>query len=156
MNDPVYRPHVTVAAIVECEARFLFVEERIDGEIVLNQPAGHLEENEGLLDAVVRETVEETGLAFTPHALTGIYQWRPRAGGPGFLRFCFAGECVPDPAARPLDPDILRSVWRRRAELAGGVKLRSPLVLRGIDDYLAGRRYPLEVLSTVGIADGSA
>jgi 8-oxo-dGTP pyrophosphatase MutT (NUDIX family) len=150
----VWKPDVTVAAVIERNGRFLLVEERIRGRLVLNQPAGHLEDGESLLDAVVRETLEETAWRFTPEWLLGIYQWRsPR--GHTTLRFAFTGSVHGHDAARPLDPPIVTTHWFARAEIAQRApQLRTPLVLRCIDDWLAGRRLPLEAL-TAELADAS-
>lgn len=137
---------VTVAAVVERDGRFLVVEERDpgSGEAVWNQPAGHVDPGEPILDAVVRETLEETGLALRPTALLGVYQLRARDGR-DYCRVCFAGT-VPDGAeARPLDPQILACRWLTRGEIEGG-RPRSGVVLRCVDDYLAGRRLPLSAV----------
>ena len=144
----VWKPDVTVAALIERERRFLLVEERIRGRLVLNQPAGHLEDGESLLDAVVRETLEETAWQFSPEALLGIYQWRsPR--GHTTLRIAFTGSVQGHDAARALDPPIVTTHWFTREEIVRQeARLRTPLVLRCIDDYLAGRRLPLDALST--------
>jgi 8-oxo-dGTP pyrophosphatase MutT (NUDIX family) len=142
----------TVAAIVECEGRFLFVQERSARRIVLNQPAGHLENGESLLEAVVRETREETGRPFIPQAITGVYQWES-PGGRSVLRVAFAGSVGERDESRVLDRAILRTLWLDRAELAArGNEHRSPLVLRCVDDYLRGARYPLELLAQVPAA----
>ncbi len=119
-----------------------------DGKTVFNQPAGHLEEAESLLDAVVRETREETGWGFTPQTLIGIYRWQVRPAEATYLRFCFHGSCYDHRPEQPLDNGILRAVWLSRDDLAANPKqLRSPMVLRCIDDYLAGCRYPLELIN---------
>jgi 8-oxo-dGTP pyrophosphatase MutT (NUDIX family) len=144
------RPDVTVAALAEEGGRFLVVEERIKGRIVLNQPAGHVELGESLLAAVVRETLEETAWRFTPQALLGIYLWHPASSPQATLRFAFAGLVHDHDPARPLDRAILRTHWLSRSELVERTPhLRTPLVLRCIDDYLAGRRYPLEIAANV-------
>ncbi len=144
------RPDVTVAALAEDGGRFLVVEERIKGRIVFNQPAGHVELGESLLGAVSRETLEETAWRFTPQALLGIYLWEPPSSGPATLRFAFVGRVHDHDPARPLDLGILRTHWLSRTELGAGTReLRTPLVLRCIDDYLAGRRYPLEIVAAV-------
>lgn len=133
---------VTVAAIVERGQRFLMIEEHASGQIVFNQPAGHLEPGESLLDAVVRETREETGLEFTPQQLLGIYLWRTERQRKTFLRVAFCGSAE-DPTTKPeLDPVIVATHWLTRAEI-GEQALRSPLVLRCLDDYRAGVRFPL-------------
>lgn len=144
----VWKPDVTVAAVIERGERFLLVEERIRGQLVLNQPAGHLEDGEALIDAVVRETLEETAWQFTPEALLGIYQWRsPR--GHTTLRVAFTGSVQGYDPARPLDAPIVTTHWLAREEIAQrSARLRTPLVLRCIEDYLAGRRLPLDALSS--------
>ena len=139
---------VTVAAVVEREGRFLVVEEKPPGrdEVVWNQPAGHVDPGEAILAAVVRETLEETGLDLTPTALVGVYQLRARDGR-DYCRVCFAGT-VPDGAeARPLDPEILGCRWLTRDEIAAG-RPRSGVVVRCIDDYLAGTRLPLSAVGS--------
>jgi 8-oxo-dGTP pyrophosphatase MutT (NUDIX family) len=143
----VWKPDVTVAAVIERSGRFLLVEERIRGHLVLNQPAGHLEDGEALLDAVIRETLEETAWQFTPEALLGIYQWRsPR--GHTTLRIAFSGSVQAYDAARPLDPPIVTTHWLAHEEIVQrAARLRTPLVLRCIEDYLGGRRLALDVLT---------
>lgn len=138
---------LTVAAVVERDGRFLLVEEVDEGDPVpvLNQPAGHVDPGEPLLHAVTRETLEETGLAFTPEALVGIYQLRAR-NGKDYCRVCFKGT-VPDGAvASPLDPEILGCRWLTREEIAAS-RPRSSLVLRCIDDAVSGRLLPLHAAS---------
>ncbi|MFN7988951.1 MAG: NUDIX hydrolase [Thermoanaerobaculia bacterium] len=138
---------VTVAAVVERDGRFLVVEERPpgSGEVVWNQPAGHVDPGEPILDALVRETLEETGLALTPTALVGVYQLRARDDR-DYFRVCFAGT-VPDGAdARPRDPVILACRWVTRGALAAG-PVRSGLVVRCVDDFLAGARLPLSAVA---------
>lgn len=143
----VWKPRVTVAAIAENEGRFLMVEEEIGGEQKFNQPAGHLEDGESLCAAVSRECLEETGWQFVPGSLVGLYRWRHPASGDTYLRATFAGACADHDPNRALDDDITAIHWlsveeiRQRHE-----QLRSPLVIRSIDDYLAGLRYPLELL----------
>ncbi|MGD8380155.1 MAG: NUDIX hydrolase [Gammaproteobacteria bacterium] len=145
-----FKPHVTVSSVIERDRQFLLVEERVRGRTVLNNPAGHLEAGESLLDAVVRETLEETAWDFRPEALTGIYLWRSPTSHATFLRAGFCGRLVHHHADRELDTDILRTVWMTRAEIeAAGAHLRSPLVLRSIDDYLAGTRHPLDLLQHI-------
>jgi 8-oxo-dGTP pyrophosphatase MutT (NUDIX family) len=146
-SSMVWKPDVTVAAVIERSGRFLLVEERIRGRLVLNQPAGHLEDGEALLDAVIRETLEETAWQFTPEALLGVYQWRS-ARGHTTLRFAFTGTVQAYDADRPLDPPIVTTHWLAHEEIAQrSARLRTPLVLRCIEDYLAGRRLPLNVLA---------
>lgn len=146
----VWKPHVTVAAIAERDGRFLVVEEEVHSERVLNNPAGHLEPGESFLDAVQRETLEETGWEFLPDAVTGIYLWKNPVLDASFVRVAFHGKCGEHHPERPLDKGIIAPHWLTRAELAAkGSALRSPMVLRCIDDHLAGRRYPLELLSHI-------
>ncbi|GAA5184152.1 NUDIX hydrolase [Niveibacterium umoris] len=142
-----WSPHVTVAAVVENQGRFLLVEEETDYGVRLNQPAGHLDEGESLLAACSREALEETAHRVTPLSLIGVYQWpRPR-GDITYVRFAFAAELAGFDEGRTLDAGILRAVWMTRDELAAcPERHRSPLVLRCIDDYLAGRRFPLDLI----------
>ena len=156
MTGMVWKPDVTVAAIAERDGRFLLVEERASGRVVINQPAGHLEDGETFLEAVVRETLEETAWAFEPQSVVGVYVWRPAHMNRTFLRVAFSGELADHDAARPLDHGILRTRWLSRAELAEPrVRLRSPLVLQCVDDYLAGARYPLSLISHLIAAPAS-
>jgi 8-oxo-dGTP pyrophosphatase MutT (NUDIX family) len=144
----VWKPSATVAAVVEHNGRFLFVEESIDGRRVLNQPAGHLDPDESLVAACRREVLEETAHRFEPTALVGIYRWHYAPKDVTFLRFCFRGriEGVDD---RPLDPQIGALHWLTRDELvARRAEHRSPLVQRCVDDFIAGRGFPLEVFSS--------
>jgi 8-oxo-dGTP pyrophosphatase MutT (NUDIX family) len=143
-----WKPHVTVAAVAENEGRFLLVQERDAGNRVLNQPAGHLEDGESLLAAVRREVLEETAWQFEPRAIVGIYRWRHPQTGITFVRFTFAGSLLTHDAALSLDPDIEQVLWLNDTELRKQEdSLRSPLVLRSIDDYLAGKSWPLDILA---------
>ncbi len=143
------KPDVTVAAVVERAGRFLVVQERAARRIVLNQPAGHLEGGESLLEAVVRETLEETGYPFVPQAVTGLYLWQGPAGRT-FLRVAFSGGVGDRVDGAKLDRAIIRTAWFSREQLARReAELRSPLVLRCIDDYQRGARYPLAILNHV-------
>lgn len=145
-----WTPHVTVAAIAERQGALLFVEEAIGGRLVLNQPAGHWEEDESLTDAVQREVLEETGYAFLPQALVGIYRWDVPDRDLTYLRFVFAGQVGLSPVRETLDRNILRTLWLSPEELqTEHARLRTPMVLRCVQDYLAGRRFPLELLSEV-------
>jgi len=138
-------PDVTVAAVAETAGRFLLVEERINRRLVFNQPAGHVERGETLLEAVVREAREESAWRFEPRALVGVYLWRNPASNRTILRFAFAGTVSDHDAAQRLDHGIVRTHWLQPAELeARRARLRSPLVLRCVHDYLAGARAPLE------------
>ena len=145
----VWRPDLTVAAIVERDKRFLLVEERIRGQLVLNQPAGHVEAGESLLQAAVRETLEETAWQFHPTAWLGAYQWQ-RTNGGSTLRFAIVGTVDGFDAQRPLDPPVQSTHWVTREDMQQrAAQLRSPLVLRCVDDYFAGVRLPLDALHTV-------
>lgn len=144
----IWKPHVTVAAVIEREQRFLMVEEEVDGKVVYNQPAGHLDAGESLIEAVARETLEETAWHFLPSAVIGIYLWTQPASETTYLRVCFSGLCQGHEPDRPLDEGIRVAPWMTRAELCRqGERLRSPLVLRCVDDYLAGKHYPLALLN---------
>lgn len=145
----IWKPSVTVAAVVERDGRFLLVEEHLDEGLRINQPAGHLDPGETLVQAAAREALEETAHPFTPTALLGIYLWRrPGTGNTTtYLRFAFTGELGEPVAGRKLDHGIVRTLWLTRAELdQRRSQWRSPLVARCIDDYLRGQRYPLDIL----------
>jgi len=136
---------VTVAAVIERGGRYLMVEEVFDGRRVLNQPAGHLDPGESLVGACAREVLEETAHEFTPTALVGIYRWYYPAKDVTYLRFCFTGRIGPA-HERKLDKGIVALHWLTAAELAQRLpEHRSPLVQKCVEDYLAGRRYPLEI-----------
>lgn len=148
----IHRPDLTVAAVIERAGEFLLVEERVRGALVLNQPAGHVEAGESPAAAVVRETYEETAWRFEPQALTGLYLWRHPEGGRTILRLAFAGVCASHDPARRLDRGIVRAIWLTREQIAAHDRaLRSPMVLRCIDDYLSGERYPLAALKELEI-----
>jgi len=145
-------PEVTVAAVVVRHGRFLLVEERIAGQLVLNQPAGHLEDRETLIEAAVRETREETAWRFHPEALIGTYLWRNPLNGRSFLRFAFCGDVDDHQPQQPLDSGIVRTLWLSAAELqAQPARLRSPLVMRCIEDFLQGRRQSLDSVSALDL-----
>jgi len=149
MNDKTsqWKPNVTVAAVVERAGAFLLVEEQTTDGVRYNQPAGHLEAGESLVDAVIRETLEESAWRFTPNALVGVYQYPQVATGITYLRFAFAGELSDHDAGRKLDTGIMRALWMPVAEIrACRTRHRSPLLMQCVDDYLAGRRYPLQLL----------
>ena len=139
---------LTVATIIERDGRFLIVEEYADGEeLVYNQPDGHLDEHETLAAAAIRETLEETAWEVQVDAIVGLYYWT-HPQGHTFIRTCFAGQALQHHPDQPLDHGIERALWLTRDEIAAlGPKLRSPMVLRCVDDYLAGQRYPLELFS---------
>lgn len=183
--ERIWKPNVTVAALIERDGRFLLVEEETDAGLCFNQPAGHLDEGESLVEACAREALEETAWHFAPTALVGVYQWprpRPDAGppqggatnnverseqpsppslgrGPGgrpspyiaYLRFAFAGELGEFEADKPLDTGILRALWLTPAEIeASSSRHRSPLILQCVQDWLAGRRFPLDLIRHYG------
>ncbi|MGO4220367.1 NUDIX hydrolase [Lysobacter sp. TAF61] len=147
-----WQPDVTVATIVVDGGRLLVVEESVGGRLVLNQPAGHLEPDESLLEAALRETLEETGWHVRLTAFVGAYQWKAPDNGDGsggrhYLRFAFAAEPVRHDPARPLDDGIVRAVWMTPSQLqAARDRHRSPLVWRAAADFLAGHRHPLELV----------
>ena len=126
----------------------MLVEENTDDGIRYNQPAGHLEFGEALSDAAIRETLEETGYTCVPDALVGIYQWRKPERDLSYLRFAFSGRVLAHDARRQLDEDIIAAHWLTPDEIrARQAQLRSPMVMRCIDDYLAGHRFPLDLLT---------
>lgn len=147
-----WQPDVTVACVVVRDGRLLMVEEQVGGRLVLNQPAGHLEPDESLLEAARRETLEETGWEVEPTAFIGAYQWKApdaSAGGSGrhFLRMAFAADPIRHDPARALDEGIVRALWLSPGELsADAARHRSPLVWRVVEDFLAGRRHPLDAV----------
>jgi ADP-ribose pyrophosphatase YjhB (NUDIX family) len=146
-----WHPHVTVAAIIEQDDKFLVVKERTDGEIVYNQPAGHLEANETLLDAIVREVQEETAWQFTPEYIVGLYRMHVASKDVTYLRVCFAGSVNNHETEQALDDGIIEALWMDRTSLhEKRHALRSPLVLKCIDDYLAGQHYEIDILKDIG------
>jgi len=149
VTEDIWKPHATVAALCERGGRYLLVRESIAGEIVYNQPAGHLDPGESLLQAVVRETLEETRYQFEPKALQGIYRYRPHADSADtYLRFLFRGE-VGERLDGPLDEEIIAAEWLSYEQvLECRDRHRSPMVLRGIDDSREHPGYPLDIIST--------
>jgi 8-oxo-dGTP pyrophosphatase MutT (NUDIX family) len=146
-NALIWKPNVTVAAVVERGGRFLLVEEHTDRGRLFNQPAGHLDPGEPLIRAVSRETLEETACAFEPTGLLGVYQYHSGADDVTYIRFAFTGTITGPEAGRPLDAGIIRAVWLTPQEIRReAARHRSPLVMRCIDDFLAGQRFPLDVL----------
>ena len=142
-----WQPDVTVATIVVNDGRLLMVEEHAGGRLVLNQPAGHLEPDESLVEAALRETLEETGWDVRLTAFVGAYQWKAPETGRHYLRFAFAAEPVTHHPDRALDEGITRALWLTPGELQSeAARHRSPLVWRSASDFLAGRRQPLELL----------
>jgi 8-oxo-dGTP pyrophosphatase MutT (NUDIX family) len=150
---PRWSPSVTVAAIIENAGRYLLVEEHTPEGLKLNNPAGHLDPGESPLQGVVREALEETARVFTPDALVGVYLSRFQRPATSedvtYLRFAFCGRVGEPLPGRALDTGIVRTLWLTPDELrASAARHRSALVLRCVEDHLAGRRYPLEVLTT--------
>ncbi len=145
-----WTPHLTVAAIAEREGRFLLVEEQVGGALVVNQPAGHLDANESLMQGCVRETLEEAAWDFSPEALVGIYQYCPPDSPHMYLRFAFCGRLLQEYPEQDLDDTIVRTLWMTRDEIAALAEhqRRSPMVLQCVDDYLAGFRHPLSLISS--------
>jgi ADP-ribose pyrophosphatase YjhB (NUDIX family) len=146
-EDAIWRPHVTVATVVPRDGHFLLVEEDVRGRIVLNQPAGHLDPDESLQHAAVRETLEETGWDIELDCLLCVQQWRNAESGRQFVRFTFGGVPIRHDPSRELDDGILRTHWMTREQIAAeSARLRSPMVLASVDDWLAGHRLPLDAI----------
>ncbi len=148
-----WKPSVTVAAVIEREGRFLLVEEQTPEGLRLNNPAGHLDPGESPAEGCAREALEETAHRFTPTALVGIYLSRMQRASTGedvtYLRLAFCGELGPQEAGRALDTGIVRTVWMTPEEVrASAARHRSPLLVRCMEDYLAGHRLPLEAVYT--------
>lgn len=145
----VWKPHVTVAAIIERDNRFLLVEEHTPDGLQFNQPAGHHEENEDLIAAVKREVVEETAWQFEPEHLVSVQLWRKAPGAATYLRFSFCGFCHSHNLEQALDDGIVATHWLSLEEIiARQHQLRSPLVLNTVNQYLSGQRYPLSLLQS--------
>jgi 8-oxo-dGTP pyrophosphatase MutT (NUDIX family) len=145
-----FQPDITVAVVIPRDGRLLFVEERVRGASVLNQPAGHLEEGESLAQAAVRETLEESGWEVALRDFVGMYRW-VAPDGTTFVRVVFSGEPLNFDPGRPLDAGIERTLWLTPAELrAESHRARSPLVLAAVDDWLAGVRLPLSAVREMG------
>lgn len=144
----IWKPHVTVAAVIEQDGKFLLVEEETEEGMRFNQPAGHWEPDETLEQGVAREALEETAYHFSPEWLQGIYRWRHPRKDITYLRFAFAGRVQDHEPQRQLDSGILRAVWLSPDEIrVRADRHRSPLVLRCVEDYLAGKRYPLDIVT---------
>jgi len=150
-NTSPWKPNVTVAAVIERDGRFLLVEEETDDGLRFNQPAGHLECREALVDAVAREALEETGYRFVPRYLVGVYSWRKEEKDVTYLRFAFGGDLAGFDGGRPLDAGIVAARWLLPEEIrASADRHRSPLIVRCMDDWLAGKRYPLDLITHYG------
>ena len=148
MKKHIWKPNTTVAAIIEQDNKFLLVEEKTDRGNRFNQPAGHLEDGETLIQAVIRETMEESAYEFTPTFLLGVYQWKHSHNDTTYLRFAFIGNAGIHYPMQALDDGIIQAVWMTIDEIREKQNLmRSPQVLTCIEDYLAGKRYPLEVVT---------
>lgn len=142
-----WHPHIVVAAVVERDGQFLMIEERINGDLRLNQPAGHWDPGETLVDAVVREAREESGWQVEAKQLIGIYEWQPRGLDYPFVRFAFACTPLKHFPTQALDKGIERALWLDREDIVLQQAIhRGPAVLQCIDDYLAGRSFPLDLL----------
>jgi ADP-ribose pyrophosphatase YjhB (NUDIX family) len=145
----VWKPHVTVAAVIEQNNRFLIVEEETSNGIQFNQPAGHLEKSEDLIAAVKREVHEETAWLFEPEHIVAIQLWRKNPEFPSFIRICFSGLCHSRNPNQKLDDGIIGTHWLTRDEIAAKEhRLRSPLVLISVDEYLSGQHHPLSLLKS--------
>lgn len=141
-----WTPHATVATIIEENGKYLLVEETSNGREVFNQPAGHIEENESILAAALRETLEETGYRVELTSFLGVYTYKPAFKDTTYFRFCFAAKTV-EKTALPLDKDIIAAHWLSYDEITTRkAQLRSPLVLKCIDDYRAGIKLPLSAI----------
>jgi ADP-ribose pyrophosphatase YjhB (NUDIX family) len=150
VKNHIWKPNTTVAAIIEQNGKFLLVEEMTERGNRFNQPAGHLEDNETLIEAVIRETLEESAYDFIPEAIVGIYQWKHPHNNTTYLRFAFIGKVTAHYPTQQLDDGIIRAVWMTADEIRVNQHLtRSNQVLVCIEDYLAGKRYPLEVITNL-------
>jgi 8-oxo-dGTP pyrophosphatase MutT (NUDIX family) len=144
----IWKPNVTVAAVIEQNGRYLLVEEETSQGPAFNQPAGHLDPGESIIAGAIRETLEETACTFLPQSLLGIYQWHSATTDTTFLRFAFTGTVTGHDPARRLDDGIIRTVWFTPDEIAAMASHhRSPLVMQCILDHLAGKQYPLTLLT---------
>lgn len=140
-----WNPHITVAAIIERDNKFLFVEEMVNGEKAINQPAGHVEDGESFIEATIRETLEETGWHIKPNYLVAAYRWKCKKSET-FFRFTFAAHALSHDANSPLDNGIIRSLWLDKTSLQNYSELlRSPMILDSIKRYLQGHEYPLDL-----------
>ena len=145
-----FQPRVTVAAVIERNGRFLLIEEETSEGLRLNNPAGHLDPGEAPAEGCARETLEETAHRFTPTALVGVYlsrSERPSGEDVTYIRFAYCGDLGALEPERPLDTGIVRTLWLTAQEIRDSAgRHRSPLVVRCVEDYLAGRRYPLSAV----------
>lgn len=147
-RNMIWKPNVTVAAVIEQNGRYLLVEEETSQGLALNQPAGHLDPGESIIAGAIRETLEETACNFQPSFLLGIYHWYSVASNTTFLRFAFSGTVTGHDPARKLDAGIIRTVWLTPDEIAATAsRHRSPMVMQCMLDHLAGRQHPLTILT---------
>jgi len=145
----IWKPNVTVASIIEHAGKFLMVEEHSSAGPVINQPAGHLEPNESMQEAAIRETLEETGFQFTPQAFIGSYLWHNQENKTTYFRTTFSGSVCQEPIGKQLDDGIIQALWMTREEIIDNQKrLRSPIILESINDFLAGKTYPLDLIKS--------
>ncbi len=143
----IWKPHVTVATVIPRSDHYLMVEEDIDGAYFLNQPAGHLEDNETLVDAAIRETLEESAWHVEINGLVGVYRWKAPSSGATYIRVCFHGRAVGHEKDQQLDVGIVRALWMTASEINDfSQHMRSPLVMQCLSDYLKGHNYPLDLL----------
>ena len=144
----IWKPNVTVAAVVEKDGHYLLVEEQTSSGLLFNQPAGHLEPGESIIYGAIRETLEETGYTFVPRSVLGIYHWHSPAEDTTFIRFAFSGSVSDHDPGRNLDSGIVRADWFGIDEIRGMTYChRSPLVMKCIEDHLAGKGCPLGILT---------
>ncbi len=149
-HEEIVRPALTVATVVERDGRFLLIEEETRHGLRLNQPAGHVEMGESIVSAAARETLEEAAWRVDPTALVGVYQWGAPGSRSAFVRFTFAANARVHEPARALDAGIVRALWLSYDEIAANREFhRSPLVLRSLDDYRAGQRWPLGLIANL-------
>lgn len=147
MTSERWTPHATVATIVERDGRFLMVEEYAQGNTpVINQPAGHIEEGETVITAARRETLEETGWSVEPRGLVGLYIYTSPVNGVTYHRYCLFADAIAEVPDAILDEGIIGPRWLTLEELQTTAQLRSPMVLTCVEDYVAGKRYPLDVI----------
>ena len=146
-----WKPHITVAAVIERDNEFLLVEEMVDGHVVFNQPAGHWEPGESLQEAASRETLEETGWEFFPSALVGIYRWQHPRKDETFLRFTFCGKTSSEQISNDLDDSIINASWHTAEDILAlpEIKIRSTMVIHSLRDYLDGKRFELELIRDI-------
>lgn len=145
----IWKPNVTVASIVELDGKFLMVEEESPVGPVLNQPAGHLDPNESMENAVIRETLEETGYRFTPEVIIGSYLWHNTDNETTYYRSTYAGSVCNKEVSTELDEGIIRALWMSLDEIKANTdRLRSPIILESLNDYLSGVSYPLSIIKS--------